>query len=285
MKTRSALAVLLVVLVGLVTAFWYVGDKKLSSSGTAATTTAPTRTNQPDTDGDGLRDWEEDLWGTQKNNTDSDSDGVSDGDEVTASTDPRVFGPQKLISDIDKSRALVHKLNYSRSQPLLTPEPADISTSGAIALSALNIVNTSDLNNIRQYGLAVSDTLSPLGKGTIGGAASTTLSMVEKGSYTAAPTITALSAELRSMGSSLALLPVPSSAATIHLAITNDILSLGEYASYMARAEKEPILALESAQQFELKRLELTRDIGAFNQYFRDRNILFDQSESAKIEL
>ncbi len=37
-----------------------------------------------DTDGDGLFDWEEGLWGTDPNNPDTDGDGISDFDEVEA---------------------------------------------------------------------------------------------------------------------------------------------------------------------------------------------------------
>lgn len=37
---------------------------------------------QQDSDGDGLRDWEEALWGTDVNNPDSDGDGVMDGEQI-----------------------------------------------------------------------------------------------------------------------------------------------------------------------------------------------------------
>jgi|AntRauTorckE6833_2_1112554.scaffolds.fasta_scaffold08687_2 hypothetical protein len=48
---------------------------------------------QLDTDGDGLSDWEESLWGTDINNPDSDGDGTSDGDEVAQNRDPLTPGP------------------------------------------------------------------------------------------------------------------------------------------------------------------------------------------------
>lgn len=41
-----------------------------------------------DTDGDGLSDWEESLWGTDPNNPDTDGDGTNDGDEVAQNRDP-----------------------------------------------------------------------------------------------------------------------------------------------------------------------------------------------------
>ncbi len=49
-----------------------------------------------DTDKDGLRDWEEDVWGTDKNNPDTDGDGVPDGQEVQEDRDPNKTGDDSL---------------------------------------------------------------------------------------------------------------------------------------------------------------------------------------------
>lgn len=51
-----------------------------------------------DTDGDGLMDWEEDLWRTDKSNKDTDGDGTSDDDEVRAGRNPTVPGPDDALS-------------------------------------------------------------------------------------------------------------------------------------------------------------------------------------------
>ncbi len=50
-----------------------------------------------DSDGDGLRDWEEALWKTDPKNKDSDGDGTTDGEEVRDGRDPTVPGPQDRI--------------------------------------------------------------------------------------------------------------------------------------------------------------------------------------------
>ncbi|OGI87272.1 hypothetical protein A2995_01180 [Candidatus Nomurabacteria bacterium RIFCSPLOWO2_01_FULL_33_24] len=42
----------------------------------------PINITQIDTDGDGIKDWEESLWGTNPKNKDSDGDGISDNEEV-----------------------------------------------------------------------------------------------------------------------------------------------------------------------------------------------------------
>lgn len=46
------------------------------------------RISELDSDNDGLKDWEEHLWGTDAHNADSDGDGARDGDEVDANRDP-----------------------------------------------------------------------------------------------------------------------------------------------------------------------------------------------------
>lgn len=46
-----------------------------------------------DTDGDGLKDWEEVLWHTDLNNPDTDGDGTKDNDEILAKRDPAKAGP------------------------------------------------------------------------------------------------------------------------------------------------------------------------------------------------
>lgn len=51
------------------------------------------KTSDVDTDGDGLKDWEESLIGTNPQLKDTDIDGTSDGDEVTQNRDPKKKGP------------------------------------------------------------------------------------------------------------------------------------------------------------------------------------------------
>lgn len=53
---------------------------------------------EADTDGDGLKDWEESLIGTNPNIKDTDGDGTSDGDEVAVGRDPKKAGPNDKAS-------------------------------------------------------------------------------------------------------------------------------------------------------------------------------------------
>lgn len=90
--------------VGAVSFVYYTPQKKLAVADRKPTTTAQTQQLEEslskDTDGDGLKDWEEVLWRTDPKNPDSDRDGTRDNDEITAKRDPTKAGPDDALSDI-----------------------------------------------------------------------------------------------------------------------------------------------------------------------------------------
>lgn len=53
-----------------------------------------------DTDTDGLKDWEEVLWGTNPKKPDTDGDGTQDNDEILVKRDPTKAGPNDALTDI-----------------------------------------------------------------------------------------------------------------------------------------------------------------------------------------
>ncbi len=50
-----------------------------------------------DSDNDGLKDWEEELWKTDAQNPDTDKDGAPDGEEIRLGRDPLKSGPDDLL--------------------------------------------------------------------------------------------------------------------------------------------------------------------------------------------
>jgi len=57
-----------------------------------------------DSDGDGLRDWEEKLWGADPQNPDTDGDSTSDGDEVISNRDPLKPGPEDALEEASATK-------------------------------------------------------------------------------------------------------------------------------------------------------------------------------------
>ncbi len=74
----------------------YIAEKEKSSLAVAME-----QTNQldKDSDGDGLKDWEELLWKTDSNKADTDGDGTNDNEEIAQNRNPLKAGPDDKISD------------------------------------------------------------------------------------------------------------------------------------------------------------------------------------------
>ena len=60
-----------------------------------------------DTDGDSLKDWEEQLWKSDSTNPDSDGDGTQDGQEIKSGRNPIIAGPDDNL-DVD---TVTNKIN------------------------------------------------------------------------------------------------------------------------------------------------------------------------------
>jgi len=83
-------------------------------------------TADQDTDGDGLIDTDEKLYGTDPNNPDTDGDGFSDGDEVKNGFNP--LGEGKLNegvteSEVIKTEPTPEPISEPESQPTVEPTP------------------------------------------------------------------------------------------------------------------------------------------------------------------
>lgn len=80
-----------------------------------------------DVDADGLKDWEEALWGTDPKTADSDGDDTKDGDEVKIGRDPRIKGPNDKVED----------------------------TVAAVTNEATNLGNVGTLNTTQRFGRSI----------------------------------------------------------------------------------------------------------------------------------
>jgi len=98
-KRVIALAILVVAIIS--TVLITRGSKEASSVG-ITTQETPERVvvTEKDTDGDGLKDWEEALYGTNPNLTDTDGDGISDSEEKLADEERTLEEQQQLLADI-----------------------------------------------------------------------------------------------------------------------------------------------------------------------------------------
>ena len=82
------------------------------------------RDPQADTDADGLKNWEEDLYGTSKKSADSDGDGIGDGQEVARGTDPTLYGDITGYGEVEQ---IITEQVYSE-EFVPSPQGLDLNT-------------------------------------------------------------------------------------------------------------------------------------------------------------
>lgn len=96
---------------------YYFPNKQTSE---ATINTLSQQTLKEDSDGDGLKDWEEILWKTDLNNPDTDGDGTDDNTEILSGRNPLIAGPNdfldKKISPLNQETA--QNNNSAENKPL-----------------------------------------------------------------------------------------------------------------------------------------------------------------------
>jgi len=94
--------ILLAVLI-IIGGFFFFGGKKKDKSGNlpqkGPLSAMFLKQDAIDSDGDGLKDWEETLWKTDPQNRDTDEDETPDGEEVQVGRDPVKPGPDDKLSE------------------------------------------------------------------------------------------------------------------------------------------------------------------------------------------
>jgi hypothetical protein len=144
--------------------------------------------NQNDSDNDGLQDWKEVLWKTDKNNPDTDGDGTLDGEEIKLNRDPRKPGPDDKLSEIKTMAGLENGNEWTMTDALtrdffanflalqqsgnLTPENKEKLTDFFLAgiaqekltdkykLSDLKIINDNNNAALKNYGNEVAEIIN-----------------------------------------------------------------------------------------------------------------------------
>lgn len=143
---RRGIVVLTGVVAVLIVLFVHqVGKRAENKAGQSATpvTVLDASLFDVDSDQDGLPDWEESLWGTDKDKADTDDDGMNDPEEIAAKRDPRVPGPNDPLTE--QATPI-----YARAdEKLNTTEKFNKEyIEGLLELKDQNIINSTSINNL-----------------------------------------------------------------------------------------------------------------------------------------
>lgn len=239
-----------------------------------------------DSDGDGLPDWAEALYGTSATNADTRGLGMTDGEAVAQG----IIVP-KAVTDLS--------VDTSAGGAIIDPElpsaPAEGTLTAAFARSFFTIymdalkrtggnLSDSDMNDIAQRSLATlsssiaraPDFKSPRDIGVLGSGAeamrqfATSAEAVmaankhdgtksellylqdaaKDGDMTALPHILSIAKAYRGSAAGIAALPVPRELAPADLALVNALARISEMASDFAKVESDPLATMLALQQY-----------------------------------
>lgn len=267
-----------------------------------------------DDDNDGLKNWEEALWGTDPKNPDTDGDSTPDREEIKQNRDPTKPGPDdratplaERLADLSPSGAepnltaeLAAKIQSAVSPDLLSrikngARPEDlgelfsaISTSNVeklfgpietVNIKELAVSPANDAKAVRNYFNAVyavyAATLVPLPADDL----AVLVLAVQANDFSKLGQIDAVIAALDASAQKVKKIAVPKGYEDFALAELNYLMRTKHLVSILRRANQDPLAAMIAAQL----RVDLMREVRGFHeetgQTLAQKGITFDASE------
>lgn len=220
-----------------------------------------------DSDGDGLRDWEEFLWKTDPDNQDSNSDGIFDGAEIERSREI-VFQEQVNFQKTKKPQSYP-----STTETIKTKKP----------IISINQQKSQDSENeLKIYGNTIGkilknraidlpqelDFFSKLG-------AEMSVEDFEK--------LQKSGEKYRDTSVSLDLVNVPEKAIDLHKELTNAYTNIATAIFNMTSFKNEGVIPKQSVLSYNETALAIGNKIFPFIDFFKKNNISFSSNESGSI--
>lgn len=282
--TKTVLITVFIIAIIATVAFWFVGNSELEKTGGINSELLGfERQNQPDSDNDGLTDWEENLWGTNPDVMDTDKDGTSDGEEISLLRDPRVPGPNDdLRTPEERYVSLVRDAIEEKEAPLSLF--GESPTFVPYEANALQISNTENPTILKTYGLEVAEALLLLPKNTVN-EAEVMLSVLDSQNTNELVIIQNSINSYTLTVNKLLSATVPISAISTHLNLLNTANGVLFLLENMHRVLTEPVVALQSAELYRKTLNTFALSISEVNKYFEVNNISFSSEEKIQIKI
>jgi hypothetical protein len=251
-----------------------------------------------DTDKDGLKDWQELLWGSDKNNADTDKDGTNDAKEIEAGRDPSIAGPD---DNLEKTRGISASSVTSFSESV-SVDPNNISqvVSRDLFAKFMSLQTSGNLNSDTQA-MVVSDVISSIDPGSIppryslvdvrvvdtneaslksyGNKVAEEIFNLQKSVTPQTTNTQGLSSYLSTI-ETLKNIQVPNTLGLTHLQLLNNFNASYQMLILLAEYEKDPvrgIIALKSLQTNNQNALDLFKTIAS---EIKNNDIIFDKAEA-----
>lgn len=283
---------------------------KSSSKNTLLGDRAYARFSQ-DTDSDGLKDWEENLWNTDIKNADTDKDGTSDGEEVKQGRDPSKPGPDDVLNpdqqDVaqKKSKSLSEELarnidiRYFTQKGLANNQPLSTNQKDAIVQGFINdidketnkygdIFTESDINisaseSMRSYGNKLGGALSQTFNNLTGYEIPIVDEAAKSGNFKLLNKLDAYIAGYTKSITFMKTQPVPQNMAKAHIAFMNALNNLKIADQKMKLLEEDSAEAVIGLRLFAKESPRLVEFLRTLRTELTRTNTVFAPSESGAL--
>lgn len=273
-----------IILVAGIWLLWFVGGR--TANNTNGGTNGSQKIVAADADSDGLPDWEEALWKTDSKNPDTDGDGATDGAEVLASRDPKVAGPNdELTNPADRLQVLTRNALATNDEPILEPPAEVIAARIANPLGPLTIINLEASSTAQVYGLAFVAAIKPYLESQTEYMPKVLLRYTNEGNEADISTLVVATVGSAKALENLRSVAIPKSIAEAHTRFVEHLAKVNELLVGMSLIKTEPLLALQSGQQYMLEYAQATKALLEINQYFIDHRVIFDAKTTPKIKV
>jgi len=219
---------------------------------------------EKDTDADGVKDWEEALWGTNKNNPDTNGDGIGDKDEIELLRAEKKGGAPTSFSNLNETDQFAREffattVALSESGNLSEQSVAALAENyagGAVDWTQVKIYTEADLTIVADgeltntaYSTAINNALTAYDIGSIE-YINVIPTYIEKKDAQSLSVLTQTEATYAGIISELLDAPVPNNALPAHLSLINSLENHREVIGSILVVETNPIKTLSGVAYF-----------------------------------
>ncbi|PCI30272.1 hypothetical protein COB55_00635 [Candidatus Wolfebacteria bacterium] len=266
---------------------------------------------EADQDNDGLKDWEETLWGSDPNKPDTDFDGTNDGDEVAQGRNPVIAGPDDLITaeDIKKGEYVGGSTTDSFSEQFITEyflirersggalsesesrefidrlitSTIDDSPKKAFDSNDFSVIEDNTEESIRKYGSAIRDAIAEYSPKNSENEYIIFIRAVETDDEDEIGKIDPIIDGYSNFQKALTVMDVPSTALALHVELTNTIANLRSSITGMRNIFTDPVGAVQGVQSYEITVDSFADVFSKLDNYFVKNNVFFGENTRSPI--
>lgn len=271
-----------------------------------------------DSDNDGLKDWEEELWGTDPNNSDTDGDGTNDGDEINENRDPLKAGPDDVL-DVNTLTAKTNTGNTSQKSIELTTtdkfaqdfftEYLSLKDSEGVVdeygkslliesaiskiidsdnslirytNSDLNISDRTDEDFVRNYGNTLGGIVFDNSPNT-DNESDILNNIIANGDKEEVKKLDIIINAYRNTAKDMLLVSVPKDIVSGHINLIESIEQVSKYIEDIGTINEDPIRAIAGIEGYERSIVILNSALKDLRGYFVDKKVIFDENEMGSV--